>query len=394
MSNRTLYRNKSKCSGCEVCANICPTSVISMGADEEGFYYPYIVDENKCIDCRRCGDVCPMKHIVRAAEFQETAYAGYACSEEEIRSCASGGLASAISRKFIRNGGVVYGVQYHDECQRVIFSRADRVEEIERYKTSKYVQAQKGMIYQRAAADLKEGRRILFIGLPCECYALELFLGARPENLYLCALICHGPTSQAVHTQYCSQLKKEHPGKISEFSVRYKKDGWKPYYIRTKFEDGYEHLEKFEDSTYGTAFLYLKRPSCAVCQIKRQTIHADITIGDYHVAYGTSVRPNHKDGVSSCIVHTERGAELIDHLEGFYLERVSTKNVLYSEAYSRAIPARKNRLEYGRVFAQEGLEAACELKSILLIERRLAVKRKILRYGSQIKRIFLRRRRI
>lgn len=389
--NHVLFSIKSECCGCEACANICPTSIITMQEDEEGFYYPYIMDEKKCTNCGKCEKVCPMKHIVPVDDFQEKAYAGYARSEEEVKSCASGGLASAISRQFIRNGGIVYGVQYYDDCQQVIFSRADREGDIEQYKTSKYVQARKYEIYRRAAEDIKAKKKVLFIALPCECYALQLYLGELTENLYLCALMCHGPTSQAVHIQYCNYLKKKHPGKISEFSVRYKFDGWKPYYIRAQFEDGYEHLEKFAESMYGIAFLYMKRPSCSTCQIKRRAIHADMTIGDYHFAYGNTVQPNNKYGVSSCMVHTDKGEELISCLDAFFLKDVAAKTVLYSEAYSHAIPARRNRLEYGHVFAEEGLQTACQLKSIAKIERRLAVKKKILRCGSRLKRLILRR---
>lgn len=389
--NSVLFVRKKDCCGCEACANICPVSIISMRPDEEGFYYPYVVNAEKCINCYKCKKVCPMNHVVQTPGFQEKAYAGYAELEEEVKSCASGGLASAVSRGFIRNRGSVYGVQYDGGCRQVVFSRADREEEIERYKTSKYVQARKGDIYRRVAADLQSGQKVLFIGLPCECYALQLFLGGAADNLYLCALMCHGPTSQTVHMQYCNSLTRVHPGEIAEFSVRYKKDGWKPYYIRVKFEDGYEHFEKFEGSTYGTAFLYFKRPSCTVCRIKRWTIHADITIGDYHIAYGTEVRPNDPNGVSSCMVHTGKGAELVANLEHFHLEGVAVKNVLYSTAYSRAIPARSNRSEYSRTFKEKGLEAACQLKSIARIERQIVFKKKILQYGSHIKRMFFRR---
>ena len=387
---RNLYENKVECCGCEACANTCPVSIIEMKPDGEGFLYPSITDESKCINCHKCENVCPIKQIAVVENFQEKAFAGYADTDDEIKTCASGGLATAISRSFIKNGGVVYGVQYGVGCEEVYFSRATSEDELERFKTSKYVQAHKYNVYGNVLKDLKSMRRVLFIGLPCECYALQLFLGKSYENLYVCSLICHGPTSQAVHVQYCKKIKSEYPGEIAEFSVRYKKDGWKPYYIRAKFKEGYEYLEKFAEATYGIAFLYLKRPSCNVCQIKRNKIHSDITIGDYHLAFGGQVMPYNFNGVSSCIIHTNKGKELLLKLNAFHLEKVTVKSVLYSEAYYKAIPARKNRAEFGRTFSDFGLDAACELKSISKIEKEIAFKHRLLRTGAALKKLLLR----
>ncbi|MPM42326.1 hypothetical protein SDC9_88991 [bioreactor metagenome] len=178
-------------------------------------------------------------------------------------------------------------------------------------------------------------------------------------------------------------------GNIKEFSVRYKKEGWKPYYIKAAFEDGYEHLEKFAESTYGVAFLYLKRPSCNVCPIKRSKIHSDITIGDYHLAAGGQFRPYNPDGVSSAFVHTEKGGYLVSIADNFLIEDIPVRNALYSEAYHRAIPARRNRDEFGKALYTQGLDAACSLKSIKAIERELSRKAWIRKQGAKVKKMIL-----
>ena len=46
-----------KCTGCTVCASVCPASAIQMGRTEEGFLYPNI-DEEKCTECGRCLKYC------------------------------------------------------------------------------------------------------------------------------------------------------------------------------------------------------------------------------------------------------------------------------------------------------------------------------------------------
>ena len=188
---------------------------------------------------------------------------------------------------------------------------------------------------------------------------------------------------------YFSRIKKLNSGEIQEFSVRHKLEGWKPYYIWAKFADGYEHVEKFADSIYGEAFLYLKRPSCNVCRIKRENIHSDITLGDYHLASGGQVKPYNRYGVSSVIVHTKKGKELIEEREHFCLESVPVKNVLYSEAYYRAIPAKINRKHFGKVFAKKGLARASNLWSVKMLNSYQKIKLILLGNASRIKKQLL-----
>lgn len=387
-----LYQKKSECCGCEACANVCPKGIIEMEADAEGFLYPKVTNPNKCINCHRCEKICPIKNASEVTDFRERAIAGYSLSQDEIKASASGSLGTAIAKGFINQGGVVYGVAYTDDYLGVEYRCATTLDELEQFRTSKYAQSRKKDVFFRVKSDLDEGKKVLFIGLPCDSYALQLYLNKKYDNLYVCALICHGPTSPLVHKQFVQQLIDEQKCDVDEFSVRYKKEGWKPYYIRAKFRNGHEHLEKFAESTYGIAFLYMKRPSCNVCQIKRSKIHSDITIGDYHLAAGGQIKPFNKDGVSSAFIHTEKGAHLVSIAENFQAEDIPVKNALYSEAYHRAIPARKNRVEFGQVISTKGLDAACGLKSIQSIERELARSAWVRRQGAKIKKLILGKR--
>lgn len=382
-----LYQKKSECCGCEACAIACPKRIITMVADAEGFFYPNVTKPDECINCHLCEKVCPIKNASEVSDFEERAIAGYSLSQDEIRASASGSLGTAIAKGFIKQGGVVYGVAYTDSFLGIEYKRAEKEDELEQFRTSKYAQSRKLNIFQKVKEDLNVGEKVLFIGLPCDSYALQLFLGKPYDNLYVCTLICHGPTSLLVHKQFIQQLIDTQKCKVDEFSVRYKKEGWKPYYIRAKFKNGHEHLEKFAESTYGVAFLYMKRPSCNVCPIKRTKIHSDITIGDYHLAVGGQFKPYNPDGVSSAFVHTEKGDYLISIADNFYTEEIPVKNALYSEAYHRSIPARKNRDEFGKVFSSKGLDAACRLKSIKSIERELARNAWFRKQGAKIKKL-------
>ncbi|MCZ2442804.1 MAG: Coenzyme F420 hydrogenase/dehydrogenase, beta subunit C-terminal domain [Flavobacteriales bacterium] len=363
-----------------------------MEADAEGFCYPKVTKPEECINCHRCEKVCPIKNASEVPDFQEKAIAGYSLSQGEIKASASGSLGTAIAKGFIKQGGVVYGVAYTDDYLGIVYRRADSESELEQFRTSKYAQSRKYDVYQKVKADLTDGKKVLFIGLPCDSYALQLFLGKQYENLYVCALICHGPTSPLVHQQYVQKLKDEQNSEIAEFSVRYKKEGWKPYYIRAKFSNGYEHLEKFAESEYGVAFLYMKRPSCNVCPVKRSKIHSDITIGDYHLAAGGQFKPYNPDGVSSAFIHTEKGEYLASIADNFLKEEIPVKNALYSEAYHKAIPAKANRDEFGRTIAEKGLTAAVSLRSVKRIDKMDEMKNTLRRGGAKVKKLILGRK--
>lgn len=368
--SRILFQKKNECCGCEACANICPMHIIEMKPDEEGFFYPEIINEDKCINCNMCEKVCPLKNVKKSDDFKEDAYAGYADSDEKIKTCASGGLATEMSETFIKNGGIVYGVRYNQSYTEAVYERVSSADKLESLKTSKYIQSRKYDVYNNVKLDLKDDKAVLFIGLPCDCNALHSFLNKSYEKLYVCALICHGTTSSEVHRQYCDSINTEKKP-ITFFTVRYKPYGWKPYFIRMLYEDKiYE--EQFNKSNYGTAFLFFKRPSCNTCKIKRSAIKSDLTIGDFHLSASSAgkIKPYNINGVSSAIVHTEKGKKLITGIKHFLISNISVKQALYSEAYVKAIPAKKNRNEFGKVFALEGLNQACNLKSIAKIEKK------------------------
>ena len=55
------FYDKSKCSGCNGCVQICPNGCLATEIDKEGFNYPVAVKDEECIHCGKCKDVCPME---------------------------------------------------------------------------------------------------------------------------------------------------------------------------------------------------------------------------------------------------------------------------------------------------------------------------------------------
>lgn len=381
---KELFSNIVDCCGCAACENVCPQNAISMQEDPEGFLYPH-VDDSKCIECGLCDKVCPEKNQHKVNDFREKCYAGYSRQAEEVRNSASGGLAAALARGIIEKGGYVYGVAYDSSFEKVLYVRAKDTSTADRFRGSKYVQAQHGKIYSQVKQDLENSETVLFIGLPCEVNALRLFLKKQYDKLYVCSLICHGPTSQKVHRQFIDGIKPVGQS-IRFFTVRHKADACKPYYIRAVFSEGNEKIYRFDTSTYGKAFRFMKRPSCNHCSFKRGMVHSDLTIGDFHYGYSLKSEINNPMGISNAIVHTAKGEQLLRLISAFYLTEVPLDQSLHNEAYLRAIPAKKNRQQFGKVFSKEGLDKACSLASVKQIENSEDLRFRFLSFLASIKR--------
>ncbi len=385
-----LFEHKSDCCGCELCVSVCPKKIIQMKADKSGFFYPSISDSSFCIDCGACIACCPVKHADEVRSEFIDYYAGSLTDESELVSCASGGLATQISREIIRKGGVVYGAAYTADCYSAAYVRADTVSDLEQFKGSKYCQVRKNDIYSEIANDLKTGVLVLFIGLPCDVTAAaRKFSGF--SNLYTIELICHGPTSIKVQGEYTKRLEDRFGSKVKRFSSRYKKNGkWIPFFIHAEFENGKSFTEQFHNGDYGAAFRYLKRQSCYACKFKENHFSGDLMIGDYHyVEKGMPGFNSH--AVSVAAVHNEKGEALLKmcSAENFRLVQIGRRGGLANGAIHKAVPKPDGQDEFRATFEKSGLHAASGLRFVRESRRKRNVKEKIKKAAVRIKRILI-----
>lgn len=375
---KRLYPKQSDCCGCELCSQICPVSIIKMEQDDEGFYYPLIQDSAKCINCKLCEKVCPEKNRIIPHQEIRSVYTGFAKDVEDVKRSSSGGLATIISKWFIENEGVVYGVKYSDDCRSIIYGRAQTYDELEAFRGSKYAQSRKTEVYTKLKQDLENHLKVLFIGVPCDVSAVYNYTRNKYPNLFTVELICHGVTSPKVHQQYVDKDIEKVGKQLSDFSVRYKKDGWKPYYIFERFEDGETIIKPYRPTAYGVSFIYLKRPSCNECKFKlfnkEYGLQADMTIGDNHgVRLNTSAY--NEWGSSVAFVHTEKGELMINAIrKSFIVVEGSTDLVRDNLALYRPFPKMINRGQFSKTFIEKDVFSACNLYSIKMIEAKDHVK--------------------
>ena len=170
--NHKLAQHKD-CTGCMACQAACKHNAIYIRANRNGFTYPWI-DNTKCVDCGACSRICPILNyeglIFRAPR---KSYAAKIQDSNITRGCTSGGIATALSLRTIKGGGVVYGAAFvpHEGVRHI---RVVDEEQLELLKGSKYVESYiDASIYTAVCDDLKSGKDVLFIGTPCQVAAVE-----------------------------------------------------------------------------------------------------------------------------------------------------------------------------------------------------------------------------
>ena len=210
--------DKQDCCGCHACASVCARHSITMQEDNEGFLYP-VVDASTCIDCGLCEKVCP---VINQDEPRKPlkVYAAKNRNEEIRRQSSSGGIFTPLAESVIREGGVAFGAKF-DKDWNVVHAWTDTIEGIADFRGSKYVQSIIGDTYREAREFLKQGRKVLFSGTPCQIAGLRKFLRKEYENLLTVDVVCHGVPSPLVWREY---LKENTKGKeILRIDFREKK---------------------------------------------------------------------------------------------------------------------------------------------------------------------------
>ena len=339
---------KEDCSGCGACEQACPHRCIDLVADNEGFWYPR-VDTGKCTDCDLCEKVCPVINQDKE-RVPLKVYAAINKDESVRAKSASGGIFTIIAEEVLRQGGVVFGVRFDDDYNKVVFGHTESVDGLETFRRSKYVQAWVGRAYAEARDFLKQGRLVLFTGTPCQIAGLRHFLRKDYDNLLLVDLLCEGVPSPKVWRKYLNEeiarmrekntvLPHPIPEKdvfIEDVSFRNKSLGWKKFSFAltlstTNGSGKNSVLPPYvnRNSAYMQAmFRYLDlRPICYECPFKGCRSGSDITIADYWGINELHPEMDDDKGTSMVYLNSDKGKAY------FALNKVIFLETDYREAF-------------------------------------------------------------
>ena len=303
------------CTACLACVATCSKKALYKVLDDDG-HYIIKCNQDSCIQCGLCEKVCP---IINGRDcgcdepHSTKVYKGWSLDNEYRKRGTSGGTFGIIARNFILSGGVVIGATLQNNiCKHIV---VDSIENISLLQGSKYLYSSMEGIYNEIKRLLRNKKKVLFSGLPCQVAGIISYFINNPlkENLYTIDLVCGGIPSLLLQKRFLER----HPNSTIKYFRK------KHHYILGYKQNG---LTK-EDTKHNiliSGFLsgLTNRYSCYDCKFAHAHRISDITLGDYW----QKDKENSK-GVSLILVHSNRTDKLLA-LKELYLEAVEWRDFL------------------------------------------------------------------
>ena len=330
---------KSECCGCNACGDVCPKNAISFVEDNEGFLNP-VIDYNKCIECGLCDKVCPSINAdsLKKNDFEKPICFAAVHKNLEIRfDSTSGGAFSALAKKAYQQGYYVGGAIWNSDWS-VSHFISNKKEDLERLRSSKYIQSDARGFYKRVKELLDAEEKVLLCGTPCQIAALKSYLRKSYENLVTIDFICQYVNSPLIWHKYIENLEKEHNSKVVYIKDKNKELGWRALCNKMVFENGDVVYDKNTENLFRRCYMRLgvaARPSCYHCNFKGFPRIADITIADF---WGVEkYLPKEFDynlGTSLIMLNSKKGIGFFDEKVQKYLmsKKVDLENTLEKNA--------------------------------------------------------------
>lgn len=312
---RTVCKT-NECTACHACVNICTKNAIHIEDNIKACNA--VINNDLCINCQQCEKICPVNNPMKKVQpisWQQ----GWASDGVIRQEASSGGLAAALQRGFIENGGVVCSCVF--QKGEFVFDFAYTIEEIKKFSGSKYVKSNPRHIYPEIKKLLNKGTKVLFLGLPCQCAAVKKYT-KNHELLFTVDLICHGAPSPKTLKMFLTE-KGYKIEEIKDIAFRKKTK----YHL---FVDNIGVEYPVVQDRYIMAFLnaLCYTENCYACNYATVERVSDITLGD---SWGSTLEESEqRKGISLILCQTEKGVSLLAnsrvHVEAVDVEKAINNN--------------------------------------------------------------------
>ena len=283
------------------CVDACSQKAIVV--QDEITHYNAVIDPEKCVECGACYRVCQNNGFDEESLHEPVAWhQGWAKDPEVRKNSSSGGFAQAISRAFLDEGGVVCSCRFLNG--EYAFALATTPEEAAAFCGSKYTKSNAIGAYTQVKEALRQGNRVLFIGLPCQVAAMKRYIPKKwQEQLYTIDLICHGTPSPKILSGFLAENGRK---TAHDSDVTFREGN--RYQLRQK---GKAIVGFSDQDAYSYAFLKcaIFTDNCYRCRFAQTKRGGDLTLGD---SWGSDLPPEeHRRGISLALVQTEKGRHLL-----------------------------------------------------------------------------------
>lgn len=301
--NHPKLASLKTCTGCLACVDSCPKNALSKYIATDGHLY-IKCDEEKCILCHKCEKICPIVNKINYSSNTVQSsypYSLYTTDNSIYNRSTSGGIFAAIAYNFIKEGGYVCGAILQNN--KVVHIISNQPSDIQLMQGSKYMQSDTEGIYRTIKNLLRQKKKVLFCGMGCQTAAILSFFSNEKETdyLYTIDMICGGVPSSHLVSQFITHEKQY------KYIAGFRK---KEKYVLSCYDKNNNLIYLENKKTlplYGFFSDLTKRYSCGNCHFCGIERKSDITIGDY---WGNN--DHNSPHQSIAIIHTEKGAELIN----------------------------------------------------------------------------------
>ena len=311
------------CTGCGACSYICSRNCIDMQENNIGIVRP-VVDTNTCIDCHRCEKACPVLNIPeRNTPFK--VYAAWSLDEEQRKTSASGGVAYELYKYAIQNDYLVVGASQNSDFS-VSLKAVSKLDDIVGFKNSKYVFSEAWHVFPDVQNAIKQDKKILFVGLPCQVAAAKSLFHDKGNILYI-EILCHGTTPLSYLKQHIKMLENASGRKAASMSFRAPEAYTYTYTFTLYDEQGECFYAKCTND--GDAYQYgyhrgvAYRENCYHCAFATPERVGDLILCDFYGLGNKFPCSYDVKNVSCIILNTEKG-------DTFIKELISS-NVIFTE---------------------------------------------------------------
>lgn len=373
---------EEKCTGCNVCMNVCPNNAICIEENELGKTVARI-DENKCTKCSACTKTCPVNNQKNYNSPQKC-YAAWSKNQEYQVKSASGGISAGFANYIVKNNGVVFGTCFLNG--NLIFDSAKDAEEITKFQGSKYVQANTGLIYNEVKKQLIAEKKVMFVGTPCQVAALNAYLNKEYKNLLTVDFVCHGVPPMKYLKQHIENITKKN---IDEVTFRGEKD-----FFLTLYGDGTEiYSKKSQLDSYYTAFLegIIHRDNCYECEYACKERVSDITIGDFWGLDKKDANISYNGRISVVLLNTQKGIEFFEDVgSNFEFVQRPLEEALNGNGQLNYPSTRhKDREFFENTYKKKGFNRAVQTKSVIKIRKKYKSKQRLLFLKKMLKKTLM-----
>ena len=347
--------NKSHCFGCEACVQVCGKAAITMEEDHDGFRYP-LIDAAKCVDCGMCRKVCPYDNMPQRHGEEKYVFGGYSLDKDIRFKSTSGGAFSEIVNAYCDENYVIFGAEA--DGLEVFHGYIIDKRNLGRFRKSKYSQSKIGTANKDAKRFLKEGKKVLFSGTPCQIAGLKAYLGnIDQENLLTIEVVCEGVPSPLYVRKLDKYIENKYGSRIKALDYRYTskscvaKGRWDFEQMNICTKEGKILRKDRWFNPFWSIWLkhLMSRPSCYECPFANHVRVADITLGDLwgvHI-YCPELYGNN-GGASLVIGNTEKGKSVIaEATKNMYGHELKFEDALkYQGPMRKHIPDNPRRDEF------------------------------------------------